>query len=130
MTKRWVPIQDYKGSPAELAQAELRPLAQVWREQYDRLKDRYAFRQFDERLRREWAVETGLIERLYTLDRGVTELLIDRGINVASIPHKSAQNPQSIVSMIEDHKGAVDAIFDFVKGDRHCPPATLRSCTL
>lgn len=118
MTKRWVPIQDYKGSPDELDQAELRPLAQVWREQYDRLKDRDAFRQFDERLRREWAVETGLIERLYTLDRGVTKLLIKHGIRAALIPHESAQNPQSIVSMIEDHKGAVDAIFDFVKGDR------------
>ncbi len=118
MTKSWRQIQDYERPPAELAHAELRSLAQVWREQYIRLKDRDSFRQFNERLMREWAIETGLIERLYTLDRGVTELLIEHGIKATLIPHESAQNPESIVSMIEDHKEAVEGVFDFVKGGR------------
>ena len=59
-----------------------------------------------------------MIERLYTLDRGITELLIDRGIKAALIPPGSAQNPEAIASMIEDHKQAVDGVFDFVKGGR------------
>ncbi len=32
--------------------------------------------EFNERLKREWAIETGIIERLYTLDRGTTQQLI------------------------------------------------------
>ncbi|GAB4208530.1 MAG: hypothetical protein OHK0022_38220 [Roseiflexaceae bacterium] len=27
---------------------------------------------FNERLRREWSIETGIIERIYTIDRGTT----------------------------------------------------------
>ncbi len=118
MVKNWTEIQDYERSPAELAQAELRHLAQIWCEQRARLRSGDAFQQFEERLKREWAIETGLIERLYTLDRGITILLIEHGINAALIPHEGARNPESIVSMIADHQQAVDGVFDFVKGNR------------
>ena len=108
---RWMPIEDVE-SPAELASADLGALAQVWREQRERLGTQDAYRQFEERLKREWAIETGLIERLYTLDRGITHLLIERGINAALIPHESGANPDAIVAMISDHKAAVDGVFD------------------
>ena len=117
MHRRWTPIEDY-GSHAALATAELGALAQVWREQRERLGNQEAYRQFEERLKREWAIETGLIERLYTLDRGISQLLIEHGIRAALIPHEHGANPGAIVAMIADHKTAVEGVFDFVKGER------------
>jgi len=118
MGQRWKPIQDYAADPKSLAQEELRSLEDVWREQRDKLKRLDAFQRFNEKLKREWAVETGLIERLYVLDRGITQLLIDRGINASLIPHGMVDNPEAVASMIGDHEAAVDGIFAFVKGDR------------
>lgn len=113
---RWKPIEDCE-SHAKLASAELGALAGVWREQRERLGDQEAYHEFEERLKREWAIETGLIERLYTLDRGITQLLIEHGIRAALIPHERGANPDAIVAMIDDHKAAVEGLFDFV-GDR------------
>lgn len=118
MSNDWTEIRDYETPPAQLARAELRALAQVWREQRQQLAEGEAFRQFSERLKREWAIETGLIERLYTLDRGITQILIEHGIKAALIPHGSTPNPDTAASMIEDHQQAVEGVFDFVKGNR------------
>ncbi len=118
MSKEWTEIREYETPHADLARAELRALAEVWQEQRQQLAEGDAFRQFLERLKREWAIETGLIERLYTLDRGITQMLIEHGIKAALIPHGSTPNPDTVVSMIEDHQQAVDGVFDFVKDNR------------
>ncbi len=118
LRRSWEPIRDYSVEPKKLAQSELRTLENVWREQHGRLASLDAFQQFNERLKREWAIETGLIERLYVLDRGITQLLIARGIDASLIPHDAASNPQIVASMIGDHEAVVEGIFDFVKGLR------------
>ena len=122
----WTEIRDYETPPAQLARAELRALAQVWREQRQRLAQGDAFRRFEEHLKREWAIETGLIERLYTLDRSITQVLIEHGIKAALIPHGSTPNPDTAASMIEDHQQAVEGVFDFVKGNRTLSPGYVK----
>ncbi|MCY4599323.1 MAG: Fic family protein [Acidobacteria bacterium] len=117
MDYQWQPIADLESDEA-LASDELGALALVWREQRERLGNREAYREFEERLKREWAVETGLIERLYTLDRGITQLLIEHGIQSALIPHRHGANPEGIAAIITDHKEAVEGVFDFVKAQR------------
>ena len=118
MAPPWTPINDYAGAPRDLAHGELRALESVWREQRGRLEGNDAFRSFNERLKREWAIETGLIERLYVLDRGVTRLLIERGLDAALIPHGAVRDPRNVLAMIGDHEAAVEAVFDFVKRRR------------
>ena len=61
------------------ASDELPPLAAVWSEEKSNLASAN-LREFQDRLQREWAIETGVIERVYSLGRGTTELLIERGI--------------------------------------------------
>ena len=39
---------------------------------------------FTQRLSREWSIETGQIEGVYDLDRGITQTLIERGIEPRS----------------------------------------------
>ncbi len=117
MDYHWTPIEDYE-APDALAHRELRSLARVWRDQRERLSSRQAYRDLEQRLKREWAIETGLIERLYTLDRGITQLLIEHGIQAAVIPHGRVANPEATVAMIEDHREAVEEVFRFVKDER------------
>lgn len=118
-TAAWHPIADYESAPTLLARGELRSLSQVWREQRTALETLDALRQFNERLRREWAIETGLIERVYTLDRGVTQLLVERGFDEALIPHgHKGQNSADVTAILRDHQAVVEGLFAFVRGDR------------
>ncbi len=115
----WQPIQDYETDPAELADRELPALSCVWLEQRGRLDEAASgIVRFTERLKREWAIETGLIERLYHLDRGITELLIERGIDAALIPHRATDDTEQTVAMIGDQQQAVESLFAFVRQDR------------
>ena len=70
--------------------------------------------EFTERLKREWTIETGLIERLYTLDRGITELMIQHGVNAALIPHSAGELLDR--TRFHDHRQAQGAIFGFIEG--------------
>ena len=116
---RWKPLADLPSNHELLSQPELRSLSQVWAEQKTALAQAEAVRTFNEQLRREWAIETGVIEQLYTLDRGITLVLIERGIDAAFIPHGSTnRNPELVASIIRDHEAAIETLFSFVKEER------------
>ncbi|MBD3265075.1 Fic family protein, partial [bacterium] len=98
---------------------ELDSLRRIWNEQYTKLRDNESIKTFNEKMKREWAIETGIIENLYTLDRGVTEFLIEKGIEESFISHGSTdQAPAIVVSIINDQKQALDFIFDYIKENR------------
>ena len=118
MSKAWRPVADYEVDPSALADKELRALSSVWIERRDMLRESDSVAQFTVRLKREWAIETGLIERLYTLDRGITELMIEHGVNATLIPHNAGGNPTHIAAMIGDQQDAIESVFAFVSGDR------------
>lgn len=118
MAKEWQPITDYEVDPQQLADRELAALSSVWVEQRAKLGESLPISEFTERLKREWAIETGLIEHLYTLDRGITELMIEQGVNAALIPHRSTQEPELAAAMIGDQEDAIESVFAFVNGNR------------
>lgn len=114
----WEPITGL-GDWKRLASQELPPLAAVWNEQRDSLSETEGLKEFNERLAREWAIETGILERLYTLDRGVTQLLIERGIDETLISSEDTdQPPELVAALISDQKDAVDWLFEFVRSER------------
>lgn len=124
---RWHPIEDYEVPPDTLARAELRELAAIWQEQRQSLESADGLREFSARLHREWAIETGLLERLYTFDRGVTELLIERGLDASLIPHvPGSPHPEHVVAILHDHEEAIDGLFAFVKGERQLTTSYIR----
>lgn len=119
VSHRWRPISDYELLPASLAKPELTSLAEIWRTERRNLAEGRALDAFNERLRREWSIETGLIERIYTLDRGVTELLIERGLDASYLGRSpGAQDPERIVAILRDHEDAIEGLFAFVRGQR------------
>jgi len=115
---RWTPIQDYEVPPSRLARPELRYLAEISQEQRQPLEDTEGWATFNERLRREWAIETGLLERIYTFDRGVTQMLIEQGIDAALMTDIGTQDPNRVAAIIRDHQDAVEGLFAFVRGKR------------
>lgn len=125
----WAPLEDYR--PGEqLAAEDLLALGLVWREQRTQLANLDQFRLFEERLRREWAIETGLIERLYTLDRGVTQLLLERGIETLVATPGQDTVPDPVASMIAGRKAVVDSCSTLSPaGERHRSAAS-KSCTV
>jgi Fic family protein len=119
MVKVWEPITDLPRDWSVLTDGELGPLLQFWNDQRADLEQSGVLAAFTQRLAREWSVETGQIEGVYDLDRGITETLIDRGINADLIPAQPGQKlPELIAAIIQDHADVLEGLFHFVKGNR------------
>jgi Fic family protein len=116
---KWHLIDDLVEDPKSLTDGELESLGRIWAEQKTELAESGALDEFDKRLRREWAIETGIIEGVYTLDRGVTRTLIEKGIEAALIPHDATnRDPELVGRILQDHLHALEGMFDFVGGQR------------
>ena len=112
-------IKGFDGAE-EFAFPELRALSAVWQERKFELEQNGAYKEFLKKLQREWAIETGIIERLYNWDRGVTEALIEQGVESSIISHQggvSQGQAEHIKSMIDDHLSVVEGLFGYVKGE-------------
>ena len=99
---------------------ELRALSSVWQERKAALEEDGAYKEFIKKLQREWAIETGIIERLYTWDRGVTEALIEQGIESSIIAHRGGvpqRDAEHIQALINDHLHIVEGLFGYIKGE-------------
>lgn len=118
-SQAWSPITNLSGTDIAAASDELRSLLAVWEEERESLKDHHSIEVFNERLQREWAIETGIIERIYTLDRGVTQLLIEQGLDASLIPNNATDsNPEFVVDIIRDQQTAVEWLFEIVAQER------------
>src|SRR5262245_2311229 len=112
---RWRPIEDLPENWPELAAPELPALSAAWQKYSEKLRDSNSLKHFNERLIREWAIETGIIENLYSIDRGVTQTLIEKGIEASLIPHGSTDKPvERILPILKDQQEVVEGLFDFV----------------
>lgn len=112
-------ILDLPDDIAPLSGQRLAPLAEIWAEQSARLKDNENYISFNEKLYRRWAIETGVIENLYNVERGTTEVLVEQGFIGSLIPHGDVNKPVDyVIRTLESHREVIDFLFDFVKGQR------------
>ncbi len=115
----WEFIEDLPRGWQGMASLELRGLAGIWEEQRERLEHGDSFRQFRARLCREWAVETGIIEGLYQIDRGTTQLLIERELAEELLAHGSTNRPPGeVIRILRDQQDALEGLFAFVSQQR------------
>ncbi len=99
--------------------SELDSLVAAWRERRAELEGMVELTELHDRLRHRWAVETGMIEGLYTIDRGTTELLIDHGLNADLISRGDSDRPAAeIVPLLWDQAQVYDWLFEFIKDER------------
>ncbi|GAB1855896.1 hypothetical protein MHTCC0001_07310 [Flavobacteriaceae bacterium MHTCC 0001] len=95
-------------------------LAPSWykkRKEFEEGKDGYE--EFLTKLKRQHAIETGIVEKLYDLSEGITETLIKDGFVEAYISHNDTNiPPKKLMQYLHDHFEAMDFIFDLVKSNR------------
>lgn len=112
-------ITDIEADPTALSASEIPGIRAVWADQRARLKGTRQLSDFTERLSREWAIETGVIENLYDIERGVTQTLIERGFQAELLTHGSTNRPREyVLQLLRDQKEALDGVFDFVSSKR------------
>lgn len=78
-----------------------------------------SLREFNERLVRRLSIETGILERLYDLDRGTTETLVAQGFaeNLVSRGDTDIE-PSSLIDILKDQEAAIQHAMSFVSGKR------------
>lgn len=120
-------ITDLPHDWPNLRATEIDSIQKIWREQQDRLKGTRQLTQFSERLAREWAIETGVIEGLYDIDRGVTQTLIEQGFQADLLWHGSTNKPREfVVQLLKDQQDALEGVFDFVAQRRQLSPSYIK----
>jgi len=108
-------ITDFEVPWQDLAATELKSIQKIWSEQKERLKGSEQLVEFSARLRREWAIETGIIENLYQIETSVTRTLIERGFHAEFLTHGSTNRPVSfVINLLKDQESALEGVFDFI----------------
>ena len=78
-----------------------------------------AYKAFTERLTRRWSIETGIIEGIYELDKGVTETLVQQGIAADYIERSSTnKEPSELVRILNDHQDSIEAVNYWIEQSR------------
>lgn len=112
-------IEDLPTNWDNLPSGRLGALETIWRDQSKKMADSEAHKTFNEKLYRRWAIETGIIENIYTLDRGTTEVLVEQGFLESMVSHGATNKPvKFVIDTLKAHRGAIDFLFDFVKNNR------------
>ncbi len=118
----WQPatgITDFEVDAQSLSASEIPFIKSVWGDQRRRLNGTSQLLEFTDRISREWAIETGIIENLYDIERGVTQTLIERGFQAELLSQGSTNRPREyVIQLLRDQKDALDGIFDFVSSKR------------
>ncbi|MBX2870617.1 MAG: Fic family protein [Saprospiraceae bacterium] len=95
-------------------------LSPSWYERREVLKNNSKeYQEFITELKREHAIETGIVERMYDLEKGITETFIKKGFVESYISHYDTNIPvPKLLAHLSDHLNAVDFVFDVVKENR------------
>lgn len=115
----WKPIADLPENWSDLKNPQIEALVTAWHEQAKQLRGRHSYDEFLKRLRRQWAIETGILERLYALSDGATKTLIEKGLDAAFIGHEDTdRNPSDVLTIIQDQHAAIEGLYQFISGER------------
>jgi prophage maintenance system killer protein len=116
---KWKEISDLQVDLDSMRDRELESLCEIWAREKESIGDDRRVQDFNAELAREWAIETGIVEGVYTLDRRITQTLIERGIDSAYIPHDATnRDPELVARIIQSHAEVLEGLFSFVKGER------------
>lgn len=112
-------VTDLPENWRDLVLDEMRGVRHAWQKEQERLRRDDLLEKFNTQLSREWAIETGVIENLYEIDRGVTQTMIEQGFQAAFLEHGSTNKPREwVIDMLKTQKEALEGLFIFVKQER------------
>ena len=110
----WQRIEDLPQDWQDLCRPDLLRVRDEWLAEKSVLSEPAKLERFEEKLHTLWAIETGIIERLYTVDKGVTESLLEIGLSRAEELRARRKLTAKAHELIEDQRAALNYVFDFV----------------
>ncbi len=115
----WIPIK-FSEKWVEAPTAKFEDLAPSWYKRRENLTEGDDdYKEFLERLKREHAIETGIVEKLYDLSEGITQTFIKEGFVEAYIGHDDTNiEPRQLMAYLNDHFKALDFVFAVVQNNR------------
>jgi len=115
----WKPIE-FNEKWLQTNTSKLDDLSPSWFRKRDKLKEgSKEYEEFIDRLKRQHAIETGIVEKLYDLKEGITQTFIKEGFVESYLQHGDTNiSPKQLISYLKDHFDAIDFVFDVVKQDR------------
>ena len=114
----WQRIEDLPENWSELRREDLRAVQRQWVEDRKLIRDEEKIEKFQEELALHWAVETGIIERLYNADRGVTVQIAKAGLEALGQFHARGLISRDARALITDQREALEMVMDLVGGAR------------
>ncbi|PKQ69682.1 Fic family protein [Raineya orbicola] len=117
--KVWQPIQfNEKWSKTNTSLFD--ELAPSWYKKRSQLKkNSKEFDEFLNQLKRQHAIETGIIEKLYDLSEGITQTFIKEGFIESYISHNDTNiSPNQLMNYLKHQFEAIDFVFDVVTNNR------------
>ena len=120
---RWAPLTGMPAGSSEWGSEQYEALITRWesalQQLADQRRDRSLLDIYLAERQREFAIETGQIEGLYTLKRGVTEQLITEGLEGVRGQHTAeGLDDRTIRGLLVDQNTALDLVFATIKGER------------
>jgi hypothetical protein len=117
--RRWSPIEALPSDWSKWVNPELQGLVDEWQGQREELESRNEYKNFLIRLRRQWAIETGVLERLYSISTSATKTLIEKGFDASLLSHDDTdKQPWEVLALIKDQHAAIESLYQFVGGER------------
>ncbi|MGH6897912.1 MAG: Fic family protein [Geminicoccaceae bacterium] len=118
---KWKPIQPLSERDRQIDLAAMGPLYETWWASRERLHELSpeGLKAFNQRLIRRMSVETGILERLYDLDRGTTEALVAHGFVEELVSRSSTDiEPSRLIDILRDQEAAIQLVMDCVTRNR------------
>jgi fido (protein-threonine AMPylation protein) len=118
---KWKPIEALSERDRQIDLAAMGPLYETWRASREHLHELSpeGLKTFNQRLIRRMSVETGILERLYDLDRGTTEALVAHGFVEELVSRSSTDiEPSRLIDILRDQEAAIQLVMDCVAGSR------------
>ena len=118
---KWKPVEPLSDKDRNIDLAAIQPLYDTWRASKERLRQSSAvsLQEFSRRLVRRLSIETGILERLYDLDRGTTEALVAHGFVEDLVSRASTDiEPSRLIDLLRDQEAAIQLVMDCVAGSR------------
>ena len=80
-----------------------------------------------QQVERLWSIETGIIEGLYTLNRGTTTTLLEHGF-VPELVKSQDTNiaPCQLIAILQDHQSSVELVHGYIREERPLSAHTIR----
>ncbi len=118
LSHKWQSLEDLPTNWRDLCREDLSAIQRQWKHDRALIRDGTKIQKIREEIALRWAIETGIIERLYTVDRRITIQILDAGMDALGRFHARGAISREARALIADQREALEMVLDFVGSAR------------